>query len=278
MADGEQERFEDYLELERYIEALQAGEIAHPPADLTPEQARIYQMAALFRSMASEQAEPRPAFVKDLRAQLLALSELPPLPISERATMPHEIVHPPAPALPEPPAVPNKTVKPLRFFSRRGLLTGGSVAAASFVMGVAIEHLREPAYVPVNDPTDSQTLEITTKATWHFVTPLADLGSDAVRFVSDAIVGYVMRATRDAANQTGQESVIAFSAACTHMGCLVKWEGSERQFYCPCHGASFDESGAQVYGNYAYNLQPLPRLKTKIEDGRIYVEVPQSGA
>ncbi len=276
MADGEQERFEDYLELERYIEALQAGEVAHPPADLTPEQVRIYQMAALFRSIAPEQVEPRPAFVEDLKAQLLALSELPPLPISERATLPHEVVHPPAPTSPEPPAAPKKNVKPLRFFSRRGLLTGGSVAAASFVMGVGIEHLREPTRVPVSPPVASQTLEISTKTTWHSVIPLADLGSDAVRFVSDAIVGYVMRAAHDTANQSGQETVIALSAACTHMGCLVKWEGSDRQFYCPCHGAAFDENGAQAYTNYAYNLQPLPRLKTKIEDGQVYVEVPQS--
>ncbi len=39
----DQERFEDYLELERYLEELQAGHVAHPPENLTPGQARIYR-------------------------------------------------------------------------------------------------------------------------------------------------------------------------------------------------------------------------------------------
>ena len=51
MAGEDQERFEDYLELEHYIEELQAGHVAHPPDELTPSKARIYRMAALFRSV-----------------------------------------------------------------------------------------------------------------------------------------------------------------------------------------------------------------------------------
>ena len=58
----DQERFEDYLELERYLEELQAGHVAHPPENLTPGQARIYRMAALFRSAGPEGTEPRPEF------------------------------------------------------------------------------------------------------------------------------------------------------------------------------------------------------------------------
>ena len=39
--DKDQERFEDYLELEHFIEELQAGHTAHPPTELTPDKARI---------------------------------------------------------------------------------------------------------------------------------------------------------------------------------------------------------------------------------------------
>src|SRR5579863_1122623 len=70
MAGEDQERFEDYLELERYIEELQAGQVAHPPSGLTPSQARIYRMAALFRSAAPEGAEPHPEFVAALQERL----------------------------------------------------------------------------------------------------------------------------------------------------------------------------------------------------------------
>ena len=76
MIGDDQERFEDYLELERYIEELQAGRVAHPPKDLTPSQAKIYRMAALFRSVSAEAAEPRPEFVEQLRTRLLALDEV----------------------------------------------------------------------------------------------------------------------------------------------------------------------------------------------------------
>src|SRR5260370_42234306 len=70
MPEEDQERFEDYLELEQYIEELQAGHVAHPPTELTPSQASIYRMAALFRSASPEGAEPHPEFAAELRARL----------------------------------------------------------------------------------------------------------------------------------------------------------------------------------------------------------------
>ncbi|HLQ10435.1 MAG TPA: hypothetical protein VK134_02460, partial [Ktedonobacteraceae bacterium] len=70
MAGEDQERFEDYLELERYLEDLQAGRIAHPPEGLTPDQARIYRMATLFHAASIEGAVPRPEFVAELQAKL----------------------------------------------------------------------------------------------------------------------------------------------------------------------------------------------------------------
>src|SRR5947209_14628404 len=70
MSGEDQERFEDYLELEHYIEKLQAGRAAHPPAELTPSQASIYRMAALFRSATPEANQPRPEFAAELQARL----------------------------------------------------------------------------------------------------------------------------------------------------------------------------------------------------------------
>ncbi len=57
MAGEDQERFEDYLELEHYIEELQVGRTAHPPSELTPTRARIYRMVALFRSASTEEGQ-----------------------------------------------------------------------------------------------------------------------------------------------------------------------------------------------------------------------------
>src|SRR5450755_3681761 len=70
MSGEDQERFEDYLELEHYIEELQAGRVAHPPAELTLGQASIYRMATLFRSSLPEANEPRPEFAAELLGRL----------------------------------------------------------------------------------------------------------------------------------------------------------------------------------------------------------------
>ena len=70
MSGEEQERFEDYLELETYIQELQAGHVAHPPKELTSVQARIYLMAVLFHSTSPEASELRQAFVDALQLAL----------------------------------------------------------------------------------------------------------------------------------------------------------------------------------------------------------------
>ena len=60
----------------------------------------------------------------------------------------------------------------------------------------------------------------------------------------------------------------AFSASCTHLGCLVKWDETKREFLCPCHAAAFDEDGKVVSGPPP---APLPALKVKEIGDKVYV-------
>ena len=39
-----------------------------------------------------------------------------------------------------------------------------------------------------------------------------------------------------------------YSAACTHLGCKIKWESHRSRFYCACHKGYFDANGDVIGG------------------------------
>ena len=57
--------------------------------------------------------------------------------------------------------------------------------------------------------------------------------------------------------------VFAYSATCTHQGCTVSYQSSNKSLYCPCHGAEFDpfKNGGVITGPA---LDSLPAVKVKI--------------
>lgn len=68
----------------------------------------------------------------------------------------------------------------------------------------------------------------------------------------------------------GKSGVRAFSASCTHLGCLVKWDPGKAQFLCPCHAAVFDENGGVVSGPPP---APLAVFKVKEVGDKVFVSV-----
>jgi Rieske Fe-S protein len=45
-----------------------------------------------------------------------------------------------------------------------------------------------------------------------------------------------------------QGRVHAFSAKCSHKGCLVTWNNADRTWDCPCHGSIFGSDGSVIHG------------------------------
>ena len=48
----------------------------------------------------------------------------------------------------------------------------------------------------------------------------------------------------------------AFSAVCPHLKCIVRWDGCERTWDCPCHGSRFDALGHVLNGPAISDLEP----------------------
>ena len=61
------------------------------------------------------------------------------------------------------------------------------------------------------------------------------------------------RVLRDGLGKTGvfradDGTLHAVSLRCTHLGCLLRFNGAERSWDCPCHGSRFDVDGAVLEG------------------------------
>lgn len=70
--------------------------------------------------------------------------------------------------------------------------------------------------------------------------------------------------------KTGDTQVTALSSTCTHLGCRVSWDAEGQVLRCPCHGGTYDRTGAVISGPPP---GPLPMLRTRVDGDRVLVEV-----
>lgn len=63
--------------------------------------------------------------------------------------------------------------------------------------------------------------------------------------------------------------VIAFNDTCTHLGCKVDYQASNKQFFCPCHQSAFDLDGIKKNKTPPRNLDDLT---VEIRKGVVFVK------
>jgi Rieske Fe-S protein len=95
-------------------------------------------------------------------------------------------------------------------------------------------------------------------------------GSENAVAASDVPVGggVVVRQAQVVVTQPHEGDFKAFSAVCTHQGCLVDTV-CDGQIVCPCHGSHYSITDGSVLSGPA--RRPLPSLAVTVEGGRITV-------
>ena len=83
---------------------------------------------------------------------------------------------------------------------------------------------------------------------------LSDVQVGSARFVADERRPFwVIRTARD--------ELIALSATCTHLRCILQWDKDSGRLVCPCHAGAFDLNGNVVAGPPPRPLESL-RVET----------------
>jgi cytochrome b6-f complex iron-sulfur subunit len=195
---------------------------------------------------APDAQRPREAFVEELR---------------------HRIAEQQNAAEPPPPLPAGHRARGRRRFLAATALTATGVAAG-LAGGVAVDSAASGPASP--NPGTEADLKATV-GTWQTVVATADLPEGAVKeFDLGAVSGFVQRVSG---------RVRAVSGACTHQGCRLNLDSAHRQLACPCHGATFTLAGAPLtHPHNPHPLPALPRLPVRIDQGRIQVYAPASGA
>jgi thiosulfate dehydrogenase [quinone] large subunit len=151
---------------------------------------------------------------------------------------------------------------------RRRLLLQVGAAGVALVWVLAILPRTRAAF-QATSPTPSSTPDASPSAvvspTGTRIGALSDLQSQGSLSFTDPASGDPALAVALSGG-----SVVALDAVCTHAGCQVGYDSSQRLLTCPCHGAAFDPAhGAAVVAGPAPS--PLASIKVVVgTDGGVY--------
>ena len=148
--------------------------------------------------------------------------------------------------------------------SRRALVGTAGAVAAGAAAGVALDRGVLPSGTASSTQTAAQLEPV--DGQWLGVATDAELAGGAPhRFATPALMGFVT------ATDAG---VVAVSAACTHLGCILQPNDRAGRFDCPCHRTAFGHDGRLLFSQLDTPPAPLTRLEVRRRAGNVEVLVP----
>lgn len=72
------------------------------------------------------------------------------------------------------------------------------------------------------------------------------------------------------------DKFVAFSNTCPHLGCKVKWQPAEEDFFCPCHNGVFNKNGVAIAGPPAAEKKNLRQYTLDVVGESLFIQVEEA--
>ena len=109
---------------------------------------------------------------------------------------------------------------------------------------------------------------------WQFLSPQKGAGEKEKVSIPRALIDvggahfFQLRGHPAVLVQNSPGEFLAFSAVCTHLGCIVQWLPEKQEFLCPCHAGIFSRDGKVLAGPPP---KPLPSFPVALSDDQVLV-------
>ena len=144
--------------------------------------------------------------------------------------------------------------------SRRAWLRTATAAAAAVVVGVGLDEVARSRQQAGSGGGGAATL-MPDNGSWR---PVA-----AVSTIPPGHAVPVSTASLDAVIINDGGNISALSGVCTHLGCKLQPDDTNRKLDCPCHQTAFGWSGKVLYYRLKAAPSNLPRIPSRVNDGQV---------